>query len=67
MISTPEFVYEILNLLLIENINVNEILEKHFFACDKRAYHQSVEKHIIDESGTVLVNSKYNVCFHMII
>ena len=37
ILSTPHFVYTILNLLLIENMSIPDIIDKHFFACDKRA------------------------------
>ena len=63
MFSTPEFVFTILKLLLIDNIDINEIVDNHFFICDNRAILQGVEKHITNMSGNVLVNSKYNVCF----
>ena len=63
MFSTPEFVYTIIKLLFIDKKEINDIVDNHFFVCDKRALLQGVEHHIINENGPVLVNSKYNVCF----
>jgi hypothetical protein len=63
MCSTPEFVYTILKLLLIEQKEINDIIDNDFFICDKRAKLQSVEHHLFNTDGPVLVNSKYNVCF----
>jgi hypothetical protein len=63
MISTPEFVYTILKLLLADNTDIDYIVEHHFFACDKRVTLKVPENHVIDPSGSVLFNSKYKVCF----
>jgi hypothetical protein len=63
MFSTPEFVYTIFTLLLIEQKEINDIVDNHFFACDKKASMHSLEHHIINEKGSVLVNSRYRVCF----
>jgi hypothetical protein len=63
MFSTPEFVYTILRLLLIEKKEIDDIIDNYFFLCDKRAILQGVEHHVLNETGAVLVNSKYNVCF----
>jgi len=63
MFSTPEFVYTILHLLLIENKEIHDIIDNHFFICDKRAILKSVEHHSLHENGSVLVNTKYNVSF----
>jgi hypothetical protein len=63
MLSTPQFVYMIIKLLLIDNEEVESIVDNHFFVCDKRAQLRDVEHHILTQNGPVLVNSKYNVCF----
>ena len=63
MFSTPEFVYTILRLLLIEKKEIDDIIDNHFFLCDKKAALQCVEHHVLNDTGPVLVNSKYNVCF----
>lgn len=63
MFSTPNFVYTIIKLLLIDKKEIDDIIDNHFFACDKRAELQDVEHHVLNEHGHVLVNSYYNVCF----
>ena len=65
MISTPEFVYIILKLLLIDTIEIEEIVDNHFFICNKWAsvYNSTFEHYITNDTGHILVNSKYNVCF----
>lgn len=63
MFSTPEFVYKILKLLLIEKKEIDDIVDNHFFLCDKRANIIHIEHHVLDNTGPILVNSKYNVCF----
>lgn len=63
IVSTPEFVYTILNLLLIDEKEISDIVDNHFFVCDKTATFLEVEHFVLNENGAVLVNSKYNVCF----
>lgn len=63
MFSTPQFVHTIIKLLLIDKKEINDIVDSHFFICDKRAQLHGVEHHILNKDGSVLVNSKYNVCF----
>jgi hypothetical protein len=63
MFSTPQFVYTIIKLLLIDKKEIDDIVDNHFFICDKRAELQGGEHHILNKNGPVLVNSKYNVCF----
>jgi len=63
MFSTPQFVYMIIKLLLIDKKEIEDIIDNHFFVCDKRAQLQGFERHILNKGGPVLVNSKYNVCF----
>jgi hypothetical protein len=71
MISTPEFVYIILKLLLIDNMEIEDIVNEHFFFCDKNALRDKIEEgHYIinedfedDNDNNILFNSKYNVCF----
>jgi hypothetical protein len=63
MFSTPQFVYTILKLLLIDKKEIDDVVDNHFFVCDKRAILHYVEHHSLNEHGSVLVNSKYNVCF----
>jgi len=63
MFSTPQFVYTILKLLLIDKKEIEDIVDNHFFVCDKRAKIQGLEHHRVNENGPILVNSKYKVCF----
>ena len=65
MFSTPQFVYTILKLLLIDKIEINDLVDNHFFACDKRArwFPQEPAHYINTINGDVLINSKYNVAF----
>lgn len=63
MLSTPKFVYTILSLLLVEQVEVSNIVDNDFFNCDKRATFQDYEHYVTNEHGRTLVNSKYNVCF----
>jgi len=63
MFSTPQFVYTIIKLLLIDKKEIEDIVDNHFFVCDKRAILPRSEHLILDKDGTVLVNSKYNVSF----
>ena len=63
MFSTPHFVYSILKMLLIDNVHIDEIVDNEFFRCDKRAILKECEHHVTDETGNILLNSKYNVCF----
>jgi hypothetical protein len=63
MFSTPQFVYTILKLLLIDNKDIDDIVDTHFFVCDKRAQLLGAEHHVLNDHGPVLVNSRYNVCF----
>jgi len=63
MFSHPKFVYEILKLLLENKINIEEIVNNHFFYCDKRATFKVTEAYYTDSNGFALYNSKYDVIF----
>jgi hypothetical protein len=65
MFSTPEFVYTILKLLLIDAMEIDTIVDTYFLVCDRRAtYSPSDIAHYINTpDGNVLINSKYNVAF----
>ena len=58
MFSTPYFVYTILKFLLVDKKDVSDIVDNHFFICDKKASMNEVEHHITNKTGSVLVNSK---------
>jgi hypothetical protein len=70
MFSTPEFVYKIIKLLIVDKIEVSDIVENDFFLCDKKAMCLHLPdrrgkdgRYFTIETGHALVNSKYNVCF----
>lgn len=63
MISTPHFVYTIMKFLFIDKKELNDIIDNHFFACDKKGTVKGLENYITNENGSALVNSKYKVCF----
>jgi len=65
MFSTPQFVYTIIKLLLIDKKEIEDIVDNHLFVCDKTArwYPQEPSHYINTADGDVLINSKYNVAF----
>lgn len=65
MFSTPEFVYTILKLLLIDKKEIDDIVDNDFFLCDKTAMYFGTRpsNYINKPNGDVLINSKYNVAF----
>lgn len=63
MLSTPKFVYEILEMILSENANIEKIVKEHFFLCDKKATIDGLEHFYEDPNGTAFLNSKYNAIF----
>ena len=63
MISTPKFVYKIIKLLLINKKDINDIIDNHFFLCDKKAILQAPEHFTLNDNGNTLINTKYHVCF----
>jgi len=63
MLSTPEFIYTIFKLILVDKMEPEEIIDKHFFNCDKKVSMIKTGSYVLDPNGKVLLNSKYNVCF----
>ena len=63
MFSSPLFVYEILQYLLLHNMNIRELVENHFFNCDRKAHMHSQENYYTHDDGFALYNTKYNVIF----
>lgn len=63
MFSTPEFVYKIIKMLLIDNLAIDNIVNEHFFKVDSRVKFKKVEYYYTDNNGTVPANSKYKVIF----
>jgi len=69
MLSTPQFVFEMLVLLLEQNMDIDELVKNHFFYCDKKASIKDLGEHYYTyESGETLYgaklyNTKYNAIF----
>ena len=63
MFATPSFVFEMLELLLLKNINIEDLVKNHFFYCEKRANMNGVEHYYTCDNGSALYNTKYNVIF----
>ena len=64
MLSNPKFVFVILNLLLEYEIDVEEIVNNHFFNCNKRASLGSkLENYYTNSNGSALYNDVYDVIF----
>ena len=63
MFTTPKFVFEMLLLLLVKNMDIKELVENHFFYCKARANMNGVEHYYTCENGFALYNTKYNVIF----
>lgn len=62
MLSSPKFVFEMLTLLLEENMDVHTLVESHFFNCKLRANISGIENYHIT-NGVALYNESYNVIF----
>lgn len=63
MFTTPNFIYTILKLLIVDNMDVDSITNYHFYNCDARATLLHTEHHSIDNNGPVFINKTYNVAF----
>jgi hypothetical protein len=78
ILSSPKFVYNMLKMLLHDNIDIHELVTQHFFKCDSQAsiliktndYNDDnyrkffkLEHYITNTSGTALYNTKYDVIF----
>jgi hypothetical protein len=63
MFANPSFVFEMLELLLEKNINIEDLVKNHFFYCDKRVNQTGLEHYYTCDNGVALYNSKYNVIF----
>lgn len=63
MLSNPKFVFVILNLLLEYEIDVEEIVNNHFFNCNKRASLGKLENYYTNSNGSALYNDVYDVIF----
>jgi hypothetical protein len=63
MFATPLFVFEMLELLLEKNINIEDLVKNHFFYCEKRVNINGLEHYYTCDNGLALFNTKYNVIF----
>ena len=63
MFSTPKFIFEMLELLLENNISIDDLVKNHFLYCEKKANVNGYEKFYTCDNGGSLYNSKYNVIF----
>ena len=63
MFSTPKFIFEMLELLLENNISIDDLVKNYFFYCDKKANVYQYEHYHTCDNGACLYNSKYNVIF----
>lgn len=63
MFSTPKFIFEMLELLLQNNISIDDLVLNHFLYCEKKARNDIPEHYYTCENGFALYNSKYNVIF----
>ena len=63
MFATPSFVFEMLELLLEKNINIEDLVKNYFFYCEKKATYNITEHYYTCDNGFALFNTKYNVIF----
>jgi hypothetical protein len=63
MLSSPKFVFEMLDLLLNKEISTDELVRNYFFKCNKKSNLSDYEHYVENEGGNALYNEKYNVIF----
>jgi len=69
MFATPSFVFDMLELLLEKNMDIELLVREHFFYCKKRAnmngsiWPANAEHYYTSDEGFALYNEKYNVIF----
>ena len=63
MFATSKFVFEMLELLLEKNMDIKELVEKHFFYCEKKTNICGIEHYRTDDNGSSLYNTQYNAIF----
>jgi len=63
MFANIQFVYRMLELLLVENMDITELVTEHFFCCDKKASLSQQEHYYTCVDGFALYNTKYDVIF----
>jgi len=64
ILSTPKIVFELLKLLLIDNLDTKELVKEYFFKCDGRVNSKFAEHFYIDDNPNgKLHNTKNNLIF----
>ena len=63
MLSNPKFVYTILDLLLVGNVDIEYLVNEHFFNCENKVQFQSNENFIELKNGDDFYNKRYEVIF----
>jgi hypothetical protein len=63
LLSNPEAIYKLLVLLLVDNMNLKELVSKHFFICQQKVSFDKAEHYYFDSKGKTLCNTKYNLIF----
>src|SRR3990167_10900237 len=65
LFSHPKFIFEMLELLLDKNMDIRELVEQHFFICQKTVNQGASENYFTANNmeGKCLYNSKYDVLF----
>ena len=65
MLSSPKFVFTMLELLLVKNLDTNILVREHFFKCNKRATigPNHIEHYVESLDDGSLYNEEYRVIF----
>jgi len=68
MLSSPKFVYDMLTLLLVDNMDTNTLVREHFFKCDHHvalvhSNKQALVEHFKEKSSGLLYNKARKVIF----
>ena len=61
--TNPKSTYELLLLLLENNMNIEELVKNHFFYCEKKANMYDFEHYYTCDTGNSYYNTKYNIIF----
>lgn len=61
--TNPKSTFELLVLLLENNMNIEELVKNHFFYCEKKANMYDFEHYYTCDSGNAHYNTKYNILF----
>lgn len=63
IICTPKFIFDMLELLLDRNIDIEDLVKNHFFRYDKRVLCNSIEHYYTNEESGYVYNTKYTAIF----